>query len=64
MYEPSTQWESLNFAQLKEAKDAKFKELEQFTDAHKLDGQYRMTQDEANEFQARQKEVGAMSANW
>lgn len=64
-YEPTNTWESLDFKALGEAVLAKEQECVKFVDEHKADnGTPKMTQDEADEFQARQRELGEMTKKW
>lgn len=64
-YEPTNTWESLDFKSLGEAIMSKEGECVKFVDDHKADnGTPKMTQDEADEFQARQRELGEMTKKW
>lgn len=63
-YEPTNQWEGMDFKQLGDFAETKLKELEKFVEGHTENGQYKMSQDEATEFQVRQKELGDASAKW
>lgn len=65
-YEPTNQYESMDFKGLGEFCNTKMGELETFVETHTdtATKQYKMTQDEANEFQARQKELGEATKKW
>lgn len=65
-YEPTNQWDGMDFKGLGEFVNTKFTDLEKFVENHTdtATKQYKMSQDDANEFQARQKELGEASKKW
>jgi HK97 family phage major capsid protein len=63
-YDLINTWESLDFKSLFGFIETKEKECVKFLDDHKVDGNLKMTQDEADEFQARQKELGEATKKW
>jgi HK97 family phage major capsid protein len=64
-YEPTNTWESLDYKSLWQAIETKEQECVKFVDDHKAEnGAPKMSQDEANEFQARQVELGSMTKKW
>lgn len=64
-YEPTNTWESLDYKSLWGFIETKEQECVKFLDGHKADnGQPKMSQEEADEFQARQKELGDATKKW
>lgn len=64
-YDLTNTWESLDFKALWDFVETKEKECVDFQEAHRdTNGQLKMKQDEADEFQARQRELGDATKKW
>lgn len=63
-YEPTNTWDSLDYKSLHTFLETKEQECVKFLDEHKENGSLKMTQDDANEFQARQAELGEATKKW